>query len=256
MNSIGSIRNYTLQTIFVQYLIAVLAIVLLVTEQNYIWLSVSFCSWFLFYVVGEGIFLHRYFSHQAFECKSWVARVGAIFAALGAFGSPISYRIVHITHHAKSDTDEDPHSPVENFWKAFMGWQLTKHPMKLSLLLGKRFLSDKFYLFIEQHSIKVWWAGILFTLAIDWHLTVFMCLGSSIGMLTTSFTNSAGHLWGSRRFETKDNSRNFAWFSWLCWQGSGALQNNHHAHPSRHHDSHAWYEFDIGKWLIPLIGKV
>ena len=115
MNNIGSIRNYTLQTIIVQYLIAIAALFLLAVEQNYMWLTVSFCSWFLFYVVGEGIFLHRYFSHQSFECKTWVARLGAVFAALGAFGSPISYRIVHITHHAKSDTAEDPHSPVGNF---------------------------------------------------------------------------------------------------------------------------------------------
>ena len=256
MNKTGSIRNYALRTIIVQYLIAVLAIVCLVVEQDYLWLAVSFCSWFLFYVVGEGIFLHRYFSHQAFECKTWIARLGAVFAVLGAYGSPVSYRIVHITHHAKSDTEQDPHSPVGNFWKAFIGWQFTKHPPKLSLLLGKKFLSDKFYLFLEHHSIKVWWAGILFTLAINWHLTLFMCLGSSIGMISISCTNSLGHAWGSRRFDTKDHSRNVAWFSWLCWQGSGALHNNHHAYPSRYHDSHAWYEFDIGKWLIPLIGKV
>ncbi len=256
MNSIQSIRSYTLSTIIPQYALAVCAIVLLSVDQNFSWLIASFCSWFLFYVVGEGIFLHRYFSHTAFECKKAVARIGSLLAVFGAFGSPISYRIVHITHHAKSDTQDDPHSPVISFYKAFIGWQLAKEPSKLPLILGKKFLSDKFYVFLEQHSIKVWWTFIIATALINWKLAVFLCLGSSIGMITTSFTNSAGHMWGTRRFETKDNSKNFAWFSWFCWQGSGALQNNHHAHPSRHHDSHAWYEFDIGKWLIPLIGKV
>lgn len=256
MSKVQTVRNYTLTTIFPQYIFAAIAVSVLILEQNYLWLIASFCSWFLFYVVGEGIFLHRYFSHTAFECRKSVSRVGALLATLGAFGTPISYRIVHITHHAKSDTPEDPHSPMNSFYTAFIGWQLSKDANKLPLVLGKRFLSDKFFVFLEQHSTKVWWLFMLLALIVDWHLALFLCLGSSIGMFTTSITNSIGHKWGSRRFETKDNSRNFAWFSWLCWQGSGALQNNHHAHPSRHHDSHAWYEFDIGKWIIPLIGKV
>lgn len=256
MNNIKSIRYYALRTILIQYVFAIVSVIVLLTEQQPIWLLISFISWFLFYVIGEGIFLHRFFSHRSFSCKVWVARLGAMLAVLGAFGPPISYRIVHVTHHAKSDTEKDPHSPVGNFWKAFAGWQLTKVPMDLPLALGKRLLLDKFYIWLEQHAIKVWWTSILITLIINWHITLFMCLGSSIGMLMTSITNSVGHMWGNRRFSTNDNSKNFAWFSWICWQGSGALQNNHHAFPSNYHDSHAWYEFDIGKWIIPLIGKV
>ena len=61
------------------------------------------------------------------------------------------------------------------------------------------------------------------------------------------------HRYGTKRFDTDDEGRNITWLSWLTWVGSGALQNNHHAYPGRWHDSHAWYEFDIGKYIIPLI---
>jgi stearoyl-CoA desaturase (delta-9 desaturase) len=228
----------------------------LFTELNIFWLLISLVSYFLFYVVGEGIFLHRYFSHGAFKCKDWVAKTGSVFAALGAFGTPISYRLMHVAHHSFSDTSKDPHSPSNGFWEAFIGWQLHDYKGTLSLLVAKRLYAVKFYRDLELHSIKLWWLFMLLTSLIDWRVPLFIALGSSLGMLISSFTNSAGHCWGSRRFETKDNSRNFAWLSWICWQGSGALQNNHHAYPSRIHDSHAWYEFDIGKYLIPILVRI
>ena len=251
-----SIRNYTLKTILVQYLLAVIAISTLIIEQDFSWLFLSLTAYFLFYVVGEGIFLHRYFSHSAFKCKDWVAKLGAVFAALGAFGTPISYRLLHVAHHSYSDTEKDPHSPSNGFWQSFIGLQVTDYKGTLSLLVAKRLYAVKFYRDLEMNSIKVWWTVMLFGLIINWHIPLFLALGSSVGMLISSFTNSAGHRYGSRRFDTKDNSRNFAWLSWICWQGSGALQNNHHAYPSRFHDSHAWYEFDIGKYLIPIIKKI
>jgi stearoyl-CoA desaturase (delta-9 desaturase) len=64
----------------------------------------------------------------------------------------------------------------------------------------------------------------------------------------TWLVNSATHLWGRRRFETKDDSRNSWWVALLTW-GEG-WHNNHHAHPSAAKHGLAWYEVDMNWWGI------
>jgi stearoyl-CoA desaturase (delta-9 desaturase) len=253
----NTFRSYTLKTIVVQYMLAAIAMVVLYTEANFQWLYFTAFSWFFYYVVGEGIFLHRYFAHEAFKCRPIVAKIGAILPVLGAFGTPIAWRIYHLTHHGHADKPRDPHSPVQRgFWYAFIGWQLEKETPNISMSLAKKLWIIPYYKFLETHSIKIWYAGMILPALIDWHIPLFLAVGSSLGLILAGFTNSAGHLWGTRRFDTKDNSRNITWYSWITWQGSGALHNNHHAFPSREHDSHAWYEFDVAKWIVPILKKL
>jgi fatty-acid desaturase len=246
-------KSHFYKIIIPQHLLGIAAIATLFFESNLTWLWATFVAWFLCYVMGEGIFLHRYFSHRAFETHPWIAKIFAVFALLGGFGSPISYRAVHIgMHHAHSDTDKDSHSPIHGFWHAWILWHLTS--IKPPLVICKNLLRDKFYVWLETNIIKVWWGALIVLTLIDWRLPLFtLGLAGAIGMNMAGITNSLAHMVGTRRFDTDDNSRNIAWLSWLTWQGSSVLQNNHHAKPSRYHDSHAWYELDIGKWIIPLI---
>jgi stearoyl-CoA desaturase (delta-9 desaturase) len=55
-------------------------------------------------------------------------------------------------------------------------------------------------------------------------------------------------MWGSRRFETRDDSRNNWWVAWLSF-GEG-WHNNHHAHPTSARHGLAWYEIDMNWWGI------
>ena len=77
----------------------------------------------------------------------------------------------------------------------------------------------------------------------------------TIGLHATWLVNSATHLWGKRRFETKDDSRNNWWVALLT--GGEGWHNNHHAHPVSARHGLAWYEFDInyyGIWLMEKMG--
>ena len=77
----------------------------------------------------------------------------------------------------------------------------------------------------------------------------------TIGLHATWLVNSATHLWGKRRFETKDDSRNNWWVALLT--GGEGWHNNHHAHPVSARHGLAWYEFDInyyGIWFLSKIG--
>ena len=69
-----------------------------------------------------------------------------------------------------------------------------------------------------------------------------ICLRVVFGLHATWLVNSATHMWGSRRFATRDDSRNNWWVALLTF-GEG-WHNNHHAHPTSARHGLAWYEFD------------
>ena len=69
---------------------------------------------------------------------------------------------------------------------------------------------------------------------------------TTYGLHCTWLVNSATHLWGSRRFQTRDDSRNSFWVAMLTF-GEG-WHNNHHAHPVSARHGLAWYEFDMN-WI-------
>lgn len=216
------------------------------------WLIYSYVMWFLIYIMGETIFYHRYFSHRTFECRPWLARLFSVLAMMGGQGGPITYRAVHIgSHHAHSDTVKDIHSPVHGFWHACLGWFMKNH--ELPIMASRRLLADPFYVKLEQNIVLIWWTITLVIAAIDWRLAVFGIgvpgLAAHVGM---AISNAVCHTAGTRRYATNDNSRNNAWLGMILIGGEG-LHNNHHAFPGRYHDSHAWYEIDVSKWIIPLI---
>jgi fatty-acid desaturase len=248
-----SYKQHFLKVIVPQVVLGAVALGDILLNGTSAWLWATLTMWFLMYVMGEGIFLHRYFAHKAFETHTWVAKTFAVFAALGGFGGPIGYRATHTgLHHAFSDTEKDPHTPTKGWYYAMVGWHLVDH--KLPLAICKSLLRDNFYVKLEGNIIKLWWVVFVSLCIVDIRLALYgLALPGLIGYLFTSWTNAAGHSVGTTRFTNKDNSKNMFWWSWICWQGSGALQNNHHAHPARFHDSWAWYEFDIGKYIIPII---
>lgn len=245
-------RQHFFRLLVPQFVLALLAIAHLTSNGPSGYLIATFIAWFLCYVMGEGIFYHRYFSHKAFECRPWLAKFFTVCAVLGGFGGPIAFRGVHTgLHHAHTDTLKDPHSPVHGFWHAFLGWHMTS--VKFPLVISKSLLADRFYSWVEPRVVYIWWTAAAILALIDWHLLTYtLGLAGMIGTVFSGISNSFGHRYGSRRFETDDLSTNNAWLSWLTWQG-GILHNNHHAQPVRYHDSHAWYEFDIAKWIVPLI---
>jgi stearoyl-CoA desaturase (delta-9 desaturase) len=77
-------------------------------------------------------------------------------------------------------------------------------------------------------------------------------LRTTLGLHCTWLVNSATHMWGSRRSETRDDSRNNWWVALITF-GEG-WHNNHHAHPVSARHGLAWYEFDMN-WITILLLK-
>jgi fatty-acid desaturase len=81
-----------------------------------------------------------------------------------------------------------------------------------------------------------------------------VCVRTVVGLHSTWLVNSATHMWGKRRFATRDDSRNNGWVALLTF-GEG-WHNNHHAHPTSARHGLAWYEFDPSWLLVKLMRKL
>jgi stearoyl-CoA desaturase (delta-9 desaturase) len=80
------------------------------------------------------------------------------------------------------------------------------------------------------------------------------CLTVAVAFQITFAVNSVGHLWGSRRFDTGEASRN-NWVLGTLALGEG-WHNNHHRAPSSARHGFAWYELDLSYLSIRLLARL
>jgi stearoyl-CoA desaturase (delta-9 desaturase) len=105
-----------------------------------------------------------------------------------------------------------------------------------------------FYVWLNNyHWVPTVVLGFILLAVGGWPLVNWgICLRILFGLHATWLVNSATHMWGSRRFATRDDSRNNWWVALITF-GEG-WHNNHHAHPTSARHGLAWYEFDIS-WI-------
>ena len=210
---------------------------------------------FLYWVAtGLGISMgyHRLHTHRSYKVPVWMEFFFAICGTLTLEGGPIFWTAIHRIHHQRSDQPGDPHSPREGAWWAHVGWILmgeTKHNnTKLLAKYAPDLAKYRFYVWLNDYH----WAPILVLtalMALIGGLPMVLwavCFRVVFGLHATWLVNSATHMWGGRRFATRDDSRNNWWVALISF-GEG-WHNNHHAHPTSARHGLAWYEFDPS-WL-------
>jgi stearoyl-CoA desaturase (delta-9 desaturase) len=213
---------------------------------------------------------HRLFSHRSY-------RTGRLFQFLLAFAGTAAYQkgplwwsAHHRRHHLHVDTEEDLHSPImRSVWQSHVGWFLSRESSAtnyrlISNLLKYRELRwlDKFFvlpplmlaaatyllgLFLERYYPA---SG-----ATGWQMLVWGFFISTVLLYHGTFTvNSVAHLFGSRRFETADNSRNNLLVA-LITLGEG-WHNNHHHYPSSERQGWYWWEVDVSHYALRALSTV
>jgi len=107
---------------------------------------------------------------------------------------------------------------------------------------------DRFYVLLNKyHWVPISITGVLLYAFGGWPMFLWAgCLRVVVGLHCTWLVNSATHMWGSRRFATKDDSRNNWWVALVTF-GEG-WHNNHHGKPNSARHGLAWYELDV-TWL-------
>ena len=198
--------------------------------------------------LGVTVGFHRMLTHRSFRPHPIVKCLLLILGSMSCEGPAIEWAATHIKHHAQADREGDPHSPVEGFFHAHIGWMFGEKvdPNVYCSYLQK----DRMVVFISRTF--VFWS--LLSLLIPFALGGWTGLlwGGLVRMFLTHHVtwsvNSVCHTFGKREFETNDRSRN-EWVVGLLAFGEG-WHNNHHAFPrSAFHGLH-WWQFDLSGYLI------
>ncbi|MCC6341166.1 MAG: fatty acid desaturase [Bryobacterales bacterium] len=204
--------------------------------------------------VGWGISLgyHRLHTHRSYKTPLIVEYFFALCGALTLEGGPIFWVATHRIHHQKSDQPGDPHSPRDGAFWSHMGWILWGEAKHNNTRLNAKYAPDlakhKFYVWLNNwHWVPMVVLGVILFAAGGLPMMLWgICLRVVVGLHSTWLVNSATHMWGARRFATRDDSRNNWWVALLTF-GEG-WHNNHHAHPTSARHGLAWYEFDVS-WI-------
>ncbi|MBM3770051.1 MAG: acyl-CoA desaturase [Acidimicrobiia bacterium] len=221
---------------------------------SFSWTNFWTCAALYWVSVGLGISMgyHRLHTHRGFKTSKWFEYFLALCGTLTLEGGPIFWVATHRLHHQHSDQPQDPHTPrVSGFW-AHIGWVLfgdTAHNDTVRMgRYAPDLAKDPFYRWLTTyHWVPLTALGFILLAVGGWSLVNWgIFLRVVVGLHATWLINSATHIWGSRRFATKDDSRNTWWASLLTFGES--WHNNHHAHPVSARHGLVWYEVDV-TWL-------
>jgi len=209
--------------------------------------------------LGITIGYHRMLTHESFKASRLLRAFLIICGCMAVEGAPISWVATHIKHHAFSDDEEDPHSPLKSFWHAHMGWLFSRQSYADPKEYAPHLLQDPLLVVIDR--VYPLWIGLA--------LLIPYLIGGWTGLVwggfvrifcTTHVTwsvNSVCHTFGRRAFNTTDESRN-NWIVGLLAFGEG-WHNNHHAFPRSAFHGMWWYQFDVSGLIIrsfELLGLV
>ncbi|HST52138.1 MAG TPA: fatty acid desaturase [Pyrinomonadaceae bacterium] len=204
--------------------------------------------------VGVGMGYHRLLTHRGYRTPKWVEYFLTFCATLALEGGPIQWVTTHRIHHAHTDAPADPHSPRDGAWWAHAGWIFRGTAQSHDRATVERYspdlLKDRFHVWISRlYYLPLIVFGVVLLVFGGWSVFLWgIFLRVVFGLHSTWLVNSATHLWGTRRFETTDDSTNNFLIALLAF-GEG-WHNNHHAHPVSARHGLAWYEIDFNWWGI------
>lgn len=215
-------------------------------------------------------FYHRYFAHRSYKTNRAWQFVFALIGNMSAQRGPLWWAAHHRAHHQHSDTEEDLHSPVQRgfFW-SHMGWFTCDASFRTQMHRIKDFARFPELRFLDRYDslapllliALLYGAGeLMAAYAPQWQtnglqMVVWGFVISTVVLFHSTVTiNSLGHIWGNRRFNTKDHSRNNGFLA-LLTLGEG-WHNNHHRWAVSARQGFYWYEIDISYMILKAMSWV
>lgn len=244
----GRINPRTSIPFFLVHLVPLLAILTGVPATAWILFAVTYWGRMFFITAGY----HRYFAHKTF-------RTGRVFQFVLAFGGcsaaqkgPLWWAGHHRVHHRYTDTARDPHTPRKGFWWSHVGWILSDETSERPEGSMKDFESSPEIRFISRHDWIAPWtlAALCFLIGGLPGLLIGFFLSTVVLWHSTFLINSLAHVFGTRRFDTTDTSRNNPLLAVLT-MGEG-WHNNHHRSAWVARQGLRWWEIDL-TWYV-LVG--
>ena len=207
------------------------------------------------------LYLHRSLAHRGVDFHPAIAHVFRFWTWLTTSMIAREWAAIHRKHHAKCETEEDPHSPMFKgignvFWRGVELYREARMDRASIDQYGKGCPDD----WIER-KLYTPWATFGPTLLLLVLFALFGLKGVAawaiqmawIPFWAAGVVNGLGHWWGYRNFETHDTATNLS--PWGVWIGGEELHNNHHAFPSSAKFALRKWEFDIGWAAIKGLQK-
>ena len=239
-------------------LVAMHAAVLLVFwvpfSWNLVWLALGSYTLRMWAITAG---YHRYFAHRAFKTSRAFQFILALLGTMAMQNGPLWWASWHRRHHKYSDTPEDAHSPRQGgFWHSHIGWFIDGSHDDPNLANVKDLARYPELRFLERHKwcpLVVYAAGMYLIAGFPGVVWGFV-LATIACLQATMCINSLAHVWGSRRFDTNDDSRNNVWLA-LITLGEG-WHNNHHHDMCSARQGLKWWELDVSYYSLKLLEKL
>ncbi len=209
-------------------------------------------------IVAVTIFLHRHQAHRALDLHPVPSHFFRFWLWLTTGMVTREWAAIHRKHHAKCETEEDPHSPQTRgirkvLWEGAELYRAEAKNLETLQRYGHGTPDDWLERKVYRHSVL----GVSIMLVID--LIAFGALGLTIWAVQMAWipfwaagvVNGIGHYWGYRNYDCADASRNIS--PWGILIGGEELHNNHHSFATSAKLSSKWYEFDIGWMYIRIL---
>lgn len=208
--------------------------------------------------VGLTLAFHRYFAHRAFQMTRPARFLWALIGTAAMQKGPLWWAGHHINHHRFADRDGDPHSPkVSGFYYAHIGWFL--NDTRYERLPATNPVVRDFGTVPELAWLDRWFwvpplalAAAMYAVGgVPWLVWGFLLPTTTLAHATFAI-NTVNHLWGTRRFDTVDESRNNPLTAFFA-VGEG-WHNNHHRYQRSARNGFYWWEFDPTWYVIRAMG--
>ncbi|HAF56482.1 MAG TPA: acyl-CoA desaturase [Thauera sp.] len=209
-------------------------------------------------IAAVTIFLHRHQAHRALDLHPIPSHFFRFWLWLTTGMVTKEWAAIHRKHHAKCETEEDPHSPQTRglrkvLWEGAELYRAEAKNQETLQRYGHGTPDDWLERNVYRHSVL----GVSIMLVID--VIAFGALGLTIWAVqmvwipfwAAGIVNGVGHYWGYRNYDCVDASRNIS--PWGILIGGEELHNNHHSFATSAKLSSKWYEFDIGWMYIRIL---
>ncbi|OVA05835.1 Fatty acid desaturase [Macleaya cordata] len=208
---------------------------------------------------GISLSYHRNLAHRSFNLPKWLEYFFAYCGLHAAKRDPIFWVSTHRYHHQFTDTNRDPHSPIEGFWFSYITWMLdnnyiiekcgeANNVMDLEMQTYYRFLQSTYHL-------HLFGLGLLLYLVGGFPYVIWgMCVRIAIVRHSTFMVNFVCHTWGQKPWNTNDLSKN-NWLLGLVASGEG-WHNNHHAFQFSARLGLEWWQIDLPWYFVKLLEYV
>ncbi len=213
-------------------------------------------------IVSVTVYLHRYSAHRALDLHPILSHFFRFWLWLTTSMSTKEWTAVHRKHHAKCETEEDPHSPVvlglgKVLREGAELYQTAADDKELVQRYGKGTPEDWLENYVYSNpklKISLWGVSLMLIINLlllgPIGLTVWAVQMIWIPLFAAGVINGIGHYFGYRNYECKDAATNIS--PWGILIGGEELHNNHHTFPNSAKLSSKWYEFDLGWFYIKV----